>query len=230
MAAISRTTAEQLTGYWLWLGILDTPPVWVLPLGAERPAGGPPPPAATTPPRVLCVGTIEGRKNHLALLEAAEALWASGLAFELRLAGLPRPETAAAVLRRMDELRARGRPLRHDGVLSEAELEAAWAECAFSVYPSELEGYGLPVTESLIRGRPCICAATGAPGELVAGGGCLGVAPAGAPELARAIRLLVEDAGQRERLAREARARVLPTWANAAGELQDWMEHLSRKH
>ena len=36
-------------------------------------------------PVVLCVGSIEGRKNHLALLDACEQLWSQGATFTLTL-------------------------------------------------------------------------------------------------------------------------------------------------
>ena len=228
VAAISQTTADHLTGYWHWLGEIDPPPVHVVPLGCV-----PPPATHAAPvgplPRVLCVSTIEGRKNHLALLDAAEALWSAGLRFELRLVGLPRPETAASALQRIEQLQADGRPLHFDGVLDETALEAAWAGCAFSVYPSEIEGYGLPIVESLARGKPCICAATGAPGELVAGGGCLGVAPANSANLADALRRLLTDSALQVRLTTEARNRPLVTWRDSASDLLAWMGTLRRR-
>ena len=75
------------------------------------PRGAPPANApATTPPRVLCVGTIEGRKNHLALLEAAEVLWSEGINFELQLIGLARPDTAGPALAKVADLQRAGRP------------------------------------------------------------------------------------------------------------------------
>ena len=222
VAAISQTTADSLAGYWRWLGEIDPPPVHVVPLGFVPPPASSAPPAGPVP-RVLCVSTIEGRKNHLALLDAAEALWSAGIQFELRLVGLPRPETAAAALERIAQLQTNGRPLRLEGVLDEVALEAAWSDCAFSVYPSEIEGYGLPIVESLARGKPCICAGTGAPGELVPGGGCLGVTPADASHLADALRRLLTDTALRERLATVARNRPLVTWRDCASDLLAWL-------
>ena len=227
IAAISQTSADYLTGYWDWLGAVRQPPVTVVPLGVDPPPAPPPPrtPANGTP-QVLCVSSIEGRKNHLALLGAAERLWAEGLRFELRLVGLPRPETAAAALREIERLRAAGRPVRFDGVLDEPQLEQAWADCTFSIYPSMIEGFGLPVIESLVRGKPCLCAASGATGELVPGGGCLGVATPDADGFAAAVRRLLTEPEMLPRLSTEARSRRVATWDDCAQHLLEWMGRL----
>jgi len=228
IAANSRTTADSLLGYWRWLGVANPPPVTALPLGVDLPATPAGLLASTSSalPQILCVGTIEGRKNHLALLGAAETLWAEGLRFELRLVGLPRPETAASALAEIRRLHAAGRPLRFDGVLDDSALAEAWRTCAFSVYPSMIEGFGLPVVESLAHGKPCICAGTGATGELVPGGGTIGVQPADAPAFAAAMRRLLTDPAELARLASEARARPVPTWDACAAHLLDWMDGL----
>lgn len=226
IAAISQTTADHLAAYWRWLGAKHPPPVRAFTLGApvRVPAKPVPPPGAA--PRVLCVGSIEGRKNHLALLDAAESLWAAGLNFELQLVGLPRPETAAKAIARIGQLRANGRPLLFSGALDETALDRAWAACAFSVYPSEIEGFGLPVVESLAHGKPCVCAARGATGELVAGGGVVGVAPADAANLAAALRGLLTGPAELARLTAEAGRRPLATWRDTARELVAWMDAL----
>jgi glycosyltransferase involved in cell wall biosynthesis len=225
IAAISQTSADYLTGYWRWLGATNTPAVTVVPLGVDLPPIATAPTSAN-PPQLLCVSSIEGRKNHLALLAAVESLWSAGLKFELRLVGLPRPETAAAALREIERLRAAGRPLRFDGVLDEPALEQAWASCTFSVYPSMIEGFGLPVIESLVRGKPCVCVAAGATGELLAGGGCLGVQVADAAGFSFALRQLLTEPDLLARLAGEARHRRIATWDDSAGHLLDWMEEL----
>jgi glycosyltransferase involved in cell wall biosynthesis len=39
---------------------------------------------------------------------------------------------------------------------SDAELAALYRGCLFTVFPSLYEGWGLPVTESLTFGKPCV--------------------------------------------------------------------------
>lgn len=232
IAAVSADSREALVEYWRWLDVKRTPPVSAIPLGTDfTPAPAEPAPA---PPRdiplVLCVGSIEGRKNHLALLEAAESLWARGLRFELRLIGMAQPATGAAALARIAELRSAGRPLRHDGPADDATVAAAYAACAFTVYPSIAEGFGLPVLESVAHGKPCVCSARGALGEAASGGGCITLSAMNPTELAGAIgRLLAEPAALAE-LATKARRRPIRTWRDHAADLAAWMSDLAAAH
>jgi len=227
VAAVSEDSRQALLGYWAWAGLRDQPPVAAIPLGIDAPAAAPRDAAARwRMPVVLCLCTIEGRKNHLALLEACERLWQEGLHFELRLAGLARKDTAGAALERIAALQAAGRPLRLDGAISERELETAYAECSFSVYPSLAEGFGLPVLESLARGKPCICSSRGALGEVSTKGGCLALNDCSPAQLAPAIHQLLTDKCLRERLETEARARIRRSWADYSKDLSSWTREL----
>jgi glycosyltransferase involved in cell wall biosynthesis len=230
VAAVSEDSRRVLVDYWRWLGASSPPPVLALPLALDPPgevrAQAAPPGEV---PMVLCVGTIEGRKNHLALLEAAERLWQSGRSFELRLIGLAQPETGAPALRRIGQLQRAGRPLRYDGPAGEAALEAAYAQASFTVYPSLQEGFGLPVGESLLRGKPCICSARGALGEIARGGGCLALEAVDVPSLEAACGRLLTDPAERGRLAAAAAQRRFPPWSEYAARLRAWMLTLPRR-
>ena len=50
------------------------------------------------------------------------------------------------------------------------ELHRMYSQCDFTVYPSVVEGFGLPILESLWCGRPCVCANFGAMAETAGGG------------------------------------------------------------
>ena len=230
IAAISDDSRQVLLDYWRWLGVANPPPVAAIPLGIDRPEAAPAPtPGPESPPTVLSVGSIEGRKNHLGLLQACELLWARGLRFELRLIGLSQAPTGQAALARIRELRDAGRPIRHDRTASDAEVESAYRACAFSVYPSHREGFGLPVLESLSHGKPCVCSAHGALGESARGGGVLTVDRVDPAALAGAIERLLSDPALREELARAAVGRTFKTWAAYAEELIAWMKSLPRR-
>jgi glycosyltransferase involved in cell wall biosynthesis len=229
IAAISATSAEVLREYWRWLGVDRTPVVQALPLGFSPARIPPAVTAGSAVPRILFVSTIEGRKNHLALLEACATLWTEGLGFELELIGLPRPDTAGPALQRIAELQQASRPLIYDGAVPEDELHQAYARSDFTVYPSLIEGYGLPVFESLGYGKPCICSARGALGEAAEGGGCLALDQVDAPSLAGAIRRLLKNPSERAALAAAARARRLRTWGEYAADLTAWMGTLPRR-
>lgn len=231
IAAVSENSRQALVDYWRWLGAARPPPVVALPLGLDAPmpspGGGTRAPDA--PPVVLSVGSIEGRKNHVALLDACETLWRRGLRFELRLIGLAHPQTGRAALGRIRALQAAGRSLHYDGPVPDAELQSAYRDCIFTVYPSLMEGFGLPVLESLSHGKPCLCSASGALGESARGGGCLTLDRVDAPDLASAIDRLLSDAGCLERLTQAARGRTFKPWPAYAAELTAWMGALPRR-
>jgi len=228
VAAVSEDSAASLRDFWRWAAIARTPPVCAIPNGVD-PIPASVPHDAGGVPRVLCVSTIEGRKNHLALLEAAETLWHEGRHFELELIGLARADTAAPALARITELKARGRPLTHHGSVSDEKLHAAYARSTFTVYPSLIEGFGLPVLESLQHGRPCICSGRGALGEAARGGGVLMLDLPDGAQLTDAMRRLLTDASLANALATQARARKFRSWSDYANELVAWMNSLPRR-
>ena len=224
IAAVSEDSRQTLLDYWRWAGITNAPIVKTIPLAAPLPsfdrssehhkAAG-----SARIPIILCVGSIEGRKNHRALFDAVESLWQKGLLFELHLVGMAHPETGRSALAKLNELQRAGRPIRWDGAVSEAALEEAYATCDFTVYPSLMEGFGLPVLESLHHGKPCICSARGALGEAAHGGGCLTIESPGVADLARSIETVLSDLTLREKLATEALARPGRTWETYTNEL-----------
>jgi len=229
IAANSEDSAASLRDYWAWLGVGRTPVVQAIPLGLDPlPTDSAPAPSSQSP-RILCVGTIEGRKNHLALLEAGEMLWQEGLKFELQLLGLPRTDTAGPALARIAALKSAGWPLFFDGPADDAGLHDAYRQCAFTVYPSLIEGFGLPVLESLQHGKPCVCSGAGALGESARGGGCATLPSVDSVSLAGAIRRLLQDPDELSLLAAQARARRFKLWPEYARELTGWMATLPRR-
>lgn len=105
---------------------------------------------------VAYVSTIEGRKNHLYVVNIWRRLIAEGinvpdLVFVGRHGWKIGPLTD--VLKATNNLDGKFH-IAHN--LSDGELNAVYANCEFSVFTSFVEGWGLPVGESLFHGRPCI--------------------------------------------------------------------------
>jgi len=165
----------------------------------------------------------------MALLEACESLWKAGLRFELRLIGLVNRETGREARMRIASLQRSGRPLRYDGAMDDGILEEAYRTCAFTVYPSLAEGFGLPIAESLARGKPCLCSGSGATGEIARGGGCLPLERLDARGLAAAIERILRSPAELAALTAAAEARPVRTWADYARELAAWLETLARR-
>jgi glycosyltransferase involved in cell wall biosynthesis len=166
---------------------------------------------------VISVGSLEPRKNQLAVLYAAEQLWREGLRFRLRFIG-------GARLR--SEFDARANRLAHEGYpvsisikITDEELWAAVREARFSAFPSLHEGYGLPVAESLAYGTPALTTCYGSTAEIAAAGGAVLVDPRDDDALLEAMRRLITDDELVTELTRTALARPARTWDHYAAEL-----------
>jgi len=221
---LSREVEEDLLRYWKQFGLAPTATrvlTWPVPFDEERPPGAPNQAAR----QVIYVARLKLRKNHLVLLEACESLWNAGEKFQLDLIGIEDALTDTwKILRRVRRLATQGHPVRWRKHISDAELARAYRDCSFTAFPSRLEGFGLPIIESLWHGRPVICGKNGAIGEVAEGGGCYQIDQNSAPELAAAIRLLLNDAVVYERLSAEAKSRTFRTWEEYGRDLDAVLE------
>ena len=150
---------------------IKPPDIAILPLGFDPPAEQPePPPAPLQPGRyALFVSTIEPRKGHAMLLRIWRRLLARGIPqrsrFHLVFVGRPGwmvDDTLAELAAGVD------RVLHYRG-LDDRALAALCAHAAFAVYPSQYEGFGLPVIEAFARNKPVLASTGGALPETVAG-------------------------------------------------------------
>ncbi|WP_336489769.1 glycosyltransferase family 4 protein [Methylobacterium nigriterrae] len=171
------------------------------------------PPARSPEVNILCVSTIEPRKNHRVLIEAFQTLRRRrpDLPVRLNLVGnlYVGAESLAQWVRLAEQ--ADDRIVWH-GILSDEEIAAQYAGTSFTVYPSIAEGFGLPIMESLWMGRPCLCHEGGVMAELAADGGCLTVNMNSVPEVAAALEQMVVNPDLREVLTRQVFARRIGTW------------------
>ncbi len=106
-------------------------------------------------PFVLCVGTIESRKNHLLLFQAWLALirrHGAGRVPLLVCVGKPGwlSDPAMTLLHAAPELDGAVRILHG---IPDVDLARLYERSLFTVYGSHYEGWGLPVTESLSCGK-----------------------------------------------------------------------------
>jgi glycosyltransferase involved in cell wall biosynthesis len=163
---------------------------------------------------ILYVSSFHGRKNHLKLFDTVEKLWNERLQFKLTVIGRNVGAPWNKIVREIWQLRMRGRPLHWLRHVNDETLLRAYRECHFTVYPSLMEGFGLPIVESLLHGKPCVCGGNGALGEVARGGGCLIVDQTNTDALVDGIRKLLSDQQLYSRLADEARARKFRTWSD----------------
>ena len=106
------------------------------------------------------------------------------------------------------------------GWVDPSELEGMYAAAACFVFPSLLEGFGLPVLEAMARGVPVACSGRGALAE-VAGDAALRFDPESEASIAAAIERLLADRDEAGRLRAAGIERASRfTWAaTAAGTL-----------
>ena len=163
-------------------------------------------------PLVLVVGSHEPRKNHLAILHAAELLWREGLGFQLCFVG-----GNAWGNERFDEtvsrLQAAGRAVSVRSAVSDGFLAAAYALARFTVFPSLNEGFGLPVVESIAAGTPVITSRFGSMKEIAdAFGGVLTVDPRDDSDLVAKMRDLLTRPELVSSLQKQTEAARPKTW------------------
>jgi glycosyltransferase involved in cell wall biosynthesis len=225
---ISQDSCDHLQSLWLDRGTAPTetcverwPVEWERP---DRRAIG-----NSSRNLIVCVGTLESRKNYPTLLRALESLWEEGLTFEFELIGRSTGSYGHKILPSIRKIQERGWPFRWLKHVDDERLDRAYRDCSFTVYPSLMEGFGLPILESLSRGKPCICGENGALGEVSAGGGCLNVDQTSSGALTDAIRRLLTDRALYARLSAEARERRFRSWSNYIDCLGEHMGSISNE-
>ncbi len=231
VATISRAAAREYEGWRAMLAGTGLPgpeiaPV-LLPVEADRA-----PSAAVEAtraqllpddlPLVLCVGSHEPRKNHLAVLHAAELAWRSGSRFTLVFVG-GNSWSSEPFRDRLLELQAQGRPARSVSAMSDELLWASYELARCVVFPSLNEGFGLPVAEALATGTPVITSGFGSMEEIASHGGALLVDPRDDRSISRAISALVDDDEVYDRLSREASDGPTRTWDTYAAQVWDFL-------
>jgi glycosyltransferase involved in cell wall biosynthesis len=171
---------------------------------------------------ILCVSTIEARKNHRTLIEAFVRVKSRrpDIAFSLTLVGNRYHGGGGEELAQWVDEQARLHPeIRWLGIVDDDELGRLYERASFTVYPSIIEGFGLPIMESLWHARPCICHNQGAMSELIDAGGGVAVDVRDPSLLADAIERLATDARLYGELSRQAAQRTIKTWNDYAKEL-----------
>ncbi|WP_424360664.1 glycosyltransferase family 4 protein [Methylocystis parvus] len=163
--AISRTVAEELADYVVASGLPHRPELKIgwFQCGADLAA-----PATRKPrekiavavagdaPAFLMVGTIEPRKGHRVALDAFDALWKQGVDARFVIVGRRGwfEEAIVTAIRSHAEF---GRRLFWFDDVDDGELSYLYDNSRALILPSYAEGFGLPIVEAAMRGRPVIC-------------------------------------------------------------------------
>lgn len=159
---------------------------------------------------VVCVGTLEPRKNLRAVLTAFDHVPpAEAQLVVIGGRGWKHAEADALLAGRRDRVTTTGR-------VSDAELVRLLSGAACFVHAAVAEGFGFPVLEAMACGTPVIAHAGGSVPEVVGDAGVL-VDAFDAEALAAGVRHLLADSARAEDLAARGCARAAGyTWQATA--------------
>ncbi|WP_157155326.1 glycosyltransferase family 1 protein [Diaminobutyricimonas sp. LJ205] len=169
-------------------------------------------------PLVLCVGSHEPRKNHMALLYAFEVLWREGHEFNALFVG-GNSWNSGGFEHEFTRMVKAGRPLHAAKGMSDDTLWAMYRDAVATVFPSVNEGFGLPVAESLAVGTPALTSNFGSMREIAQSGGAVLVDPRDDDAIVDGLRRLLTDDAFRAQLEAQATARSPRLWKQYAAEL-----------
>ncbi len=161
----SQSTARDLTDF-AERSKLNAPDLIVIRLGDDVRVPKPVPLQAIEEPFLLAVGTIEVRKNYLLLYQACKLALEEGVDLPpiiiVGRRGWLADDTVYAI---QEDPQTRSRMRIISGV---ADDQLAWLyeHCMMVVYPSQYEGWGLPIAEALNRGKLCLSSRTSAMPEI----------------------------------------------------------------
>ncbi len=165
---------------------------------------------------ILFVGTIQPRKNLVALIQAFSLVAGKLRDYRLVIVGAAGWETeeifsAPARFGIQEKVEFRGR-------VSESALQELYLGASLYVQPSLTEGFGLPVLEAMEVGVPVIVSDGGALVEVVGDGGVVvGLGANFVTNLASAMERVLTDQKLRNRLITTGYKRVkFLTWDRAA--------------
>ena len=162
--AISRATKADLSAFLRDAGIAPRHPIGLLPVGggfsdARRRSTSM---TQVPEPFVMFVSTIEPRKNHQLLvqvwrwlLEQRPARDVPTLVFAGRIGWM-----VEDLIEQLANTHYLGGKVMIVQDLSDELLRNLYDRCLFTVFPSQFEGWGLPITESFAHGKPCLASNT----------------------------------------------------------------------
>ncbi len=166
--AISQNTADDAQAWIASVGLGTIQKIEVFRLGDEIGGGVTEKPNRVALPDeyVLCVGTIEARKNHTSLYYAYKLAQEKGIKLPPLVIAGRKGWLAEDIYEIMTvDPSMKGQFIfLHDA--NDEELAWLYENAMFSVYPSFYEGWGLPVAESLLRGTPCVASNTSSISEI----------------------------------------------------------------
>ena len=192
----------------------------VLPLGAD----GLPLERQTFDPSkktIVCLGSIDGRKNQDMIAEAFERGWATGLDLDFVLVGYAFNKESGPA-RTISRIASTSPRMIHHERATDADLLGILRRARATIYMSTLEGYGLPPVESLHAGIPVIVSDRIPSIERLPSYGQIRISNPTPDEILGAL-FRVANNEEARHLWSGAASLKLPTWDDFADSVQKWL-------
>ncbi len=171
---------------------------------------------------ILSVGARRPHKNLDRLVQAI-ALLEPETAPQLVFAGLPDPRFPDHARQAAKRFGLDGR-VRFLGWVPEVDLPGLYRLARVAVFPSLIEGFGLPALEAMACGTPVISSNTSSFPEVIGGAG-LQVDPQDPNALAAALKEVLHDEQRRQEMSAAGRKRAAEfTWRKAAQRVSEVFE------
>jgi glycosyltransferase involved in cell wall biosynthesis len=175
-------------------------------------------------PYLLMVASFVPNKNHLGFLDSLLQLRAKGVVIpKIFLVG-GMSWLVEGLDAKISEALKSGIQIKKLQNIDDCCLGKLYESSLFLVLPSFIEGFGLPIVESLSFGKPVLTSKATSTGELLALPGTIGFSLEGEPNLTTTLEDLLTNNELLERLEEEAvsNRNNLGTWSEYAAALYDF--------
>lgn len=174
----------------------------------------------------LFAGVLKKRKNVLGIIRAFGLFAASHTDFSLLIAGKTQG-TYYEQCRTLAKKLGIEERVRFLGYVTDAELAHLYSKATAFVFPSFIEGFGMPVLEAMSVGLPVITSNRGALAE-VAGNAALLVDPESVGDIANAMSRIAADPALRQELIAKGYARAKEfSWQKTAERFLRIIQNIS---
>lgn len=174
---------------------------------------------------ILIVASFVPSKNHQGFLRAMKALNRQGITLpKLYLVG-GASWLKNEIKEEIDEARAQGISIEKFEDLADCCLGKLYSHALFTALPSFVEGFGLPIVESLSYGRPVLTSTATSTGELLSLPGTIGFSHSDTPDLESVLSTLIQDKDLLSNLSMlaDGNKNNLGTWNEYAADLYDFI-------
>jgi len=172
---------------------------------------------------ILCVGTVEPRKNLQGLFKAYSLLPESlQNTYKLVVCG-GKGWNDSQIYELAQPLVKKGQ-LVFTGFVSDRDLSKLYEDALLFIYPSLYEGFGFPIAEAMSFGLPVISSNISSMPEVAGDAGLL-IDPNSPEDIAKAVERVINDNDLRKKMAfKSLRQCQKFSWRSSARELRDLLD------